>query len=248
MTSNFPTQFAIISDIHGNLPALEAVLADIDKQGIKDIYCCGDIVGYGANPNECLDIVIGKLKIPTIAGNHDHAAIGIVDTKYFNEIAKKAITWTEEALTEENRERLQALPMKICIDPVVFVHSSPRDPEKWKYIVTMGDARDNFNYFEGQFCFIGHSHHPFIIEKGEGSIGTPEDLEIILQPDKRYLVNVGSVGQPRDKIPKAAYAICDLENEKLEIIRVDYNIALAKKAIYDACLPKELAERLDIGW
>lgn len=248
MSTDAIRNFAVISDIHGNLESLEAVLADIDRQKFDKLYCCGDIVGYGASPNECIDLVLKERKIPTIAGNHDHAAIKLIDITFFNEIAKRAIVWTQNQLTEQNRKLLSELRMSISEDSLFFVHSSPKDPEKWNYIITMGEARLNFRCFQERFCFVGHSHHPFIIVNSKDVLSTPERFEVTIDLEKRYLINVGSVGQPRDRNSKAAYAVCDLERKTLAIRRVEYDIELAQKRIIDAGIPKELADRLAIGW
>lgn len=241
-------RFAIISDIHGNLEALNSVLSHIDKENVELIFCCGDIVGYGANPNECVDIIIKERKIPTIAGNHDHAAIDRTNIQYFNEVARRAILWTQMHLTQENKQIIEHLPLTISNDSAFFVHSSPKNPEEWNYILTMGEARLNFEYFKEQFCFVGHSHQPFIIESDGKNLSCPSSLKIHILPNKRYLINVGSVGQPRDRNPRAVYSICDPQDNLLQIKRVDYDIELAQIKIIDAGIPKELADRLAIGW
>jgi predicted phosphodiesterase len=238
----------VISDIHGNLHALEAVLEQLQKENVDMIVCSGDVVGYGARPNECVE-AIRKLKIPTIAGNHDHAALLLTDISNFNEIAKAAVLWTKRVLTEENMEFLRQLPLtlKDTANNVFYVHASPKEPGEWNYILTMGEARTNFNYFTEQVCFIGHSHQPFIIENDEGNLACPTRPEIELREGRRYLINVGSVGQPRDHNPRACFVIVDFEAKKLEIRRCDYDLAGAQQAIISAGLPRELAERLAHG-
>lgn len=242
------TKLAIISDIHGNYHALEAVLAAIDEEGISHIVCCGDVVGYGARPNECVDTIRDR-GIPVIAGNHDHACILLTDISNFNEIAKAAVVWTKNKLTEENTAFLKAMPMTIShtAASIFFVHASPKEPNEWNYILTMGEARTNFNYFSERVCFIGHSHQPFIIENERGNLSCPSKPEIDVKADRRYLINVGSVGQPRDHNPDACYVVYDLENQHIEIKRLKYDLAGSQRAILDAGLPRELAERLAHG-
>lgn len=238
----------VISDIHGNLHALEAVLKELEKEKVDRIICCGDVVGYGARPNECTN-KMRDLDIPTIAGNHDHAALLLTDISNFNEIAKAAVLWTKKVLSEENIEYLRRLPLTLrdTANNVFYVHSSPKDPGEWNYILTMGEARTNFNYFNEQICFIGHSHQPFIIENDEGNLACPTKPEVEIRDGRRYLINVGSVGQPRDHNPKPCFVICDFEEKRLEIRRCDYDLSGAQEAILDAGLPRELAERLAHG-
>lgn len=241
-------KIAIFSDIHGNYHALEAVLAAIDHEGVDIVVCCGDVVGYGARPNECTE-AIRSLKIPVIAGNHDHACLMLTDISNFNEIAKAAVIWTKNVLTDDNVAFLRQMPLTIrdTANDVFFVHASPKDPGEWNYILTMGEARTNFNHFTERICFIGHSHQPFIIENESGNLMCPSRPEIDLKDNRRYLVNVGSVGQPRDHNPDACWVLLDLANMRLEIRRLKYNLAGAQQAIIEAGLPRELAERLAHG-
>ena len=241
-----PRRVAIFSDIHGNLAALEKVLGEIDKIGADYLVCCGDVVGYGANPNECID-VLRERKVPTIAGNHDYAALSRIDITYFNEIAKRSINWTRTTLTPENQEWLTNLPMTIEAGDMLFVHASPRNPEAWNYVITLGDARQSFKHFGQRACFIGHSHTPFIVENHEGSLSCPTVPSVEMKEGRRYLVNVGSVGQPRDRNPDACYTIYDREAGKIEICRVEYDIERTQEAIRKQGLPIELAERLSYG-
>lgn len=238
----------VISDIHGNMHALEAVLKELEKEKVDRIICCGDVVGYGARPNECAN-KMRELNIPTIAGNHDHASLLLTDISNFNEIAKAAVLWTKKVLSEENIEYLRGLPLTLrdTANNVYYVHASPKDPGEWNYILTMGEARTNFNYFTEQICFIGHSHQPLIIENDEGNLACPTKPEVEIRDGRRYLINVGSVGQPRDHNPKACFVICDFEARRLEIRRCDYDLPGAQEAILDAGLPRELAERLAHG-
>lgn len=245
-SSSKPSKIAIFSDIHGNLQALQAVLKEIDSLNVDYIICCGDVVGYGANPNECCE-VLRERNIPTIAGNHDFAALGLIDISYFNDIARTAITWTRNCLTPENAEFLKSLPMSVPKEEMLFVHSSPYQPEMWHYVITMGNARTAFQHFTEKVCFIGHSHTPFIVENTNTNLTCPDNPLIKMKPESRYLVNVGSVGQPRDRNPDACYAIYDRAAGILEICRTDYDREGARNNIINAGLPKELAERLSYG-
>lgn len=241
-------KIAIISDLHGNYHALQAVMERVDEENCDLVICTGDIVGYGARPNECAD-EIRRRNIPSIAGNHDHASLLLTDISNFNDIAKAAVIWTKEVLSEENSAFLRQLPLTIKdqANNIFFVHASPKDPGEWNYILTMGEARINFHYFTEQICFIGHSHQPFIIENDSSNLACPSKPEIELREGMRYLVNVGSVGQPRDHNPEPCYVICDLENRRLSIRRTKYDLEGAQKAIIEAGLPRELADRLAHG-
>lgn len=241
-----PRRVGVFSDIHGNLQALERVLAELDTLNVDFTICCGDVVGYGANPNECANI-LRERKIPTLAGNHDHAALSLIDITYFNEVAKRAINWTRQNLNPENEAFLRELPMYIEAADMLFVHASPRSPEAWNYIITMGDARQSFQHFGQRVCFIGHSHTPFIVENQAGNLSCPATPSIDLKEGCRYLVNVGSVGQPRDRNPDACFAIYDREAGRIEIHRVEYDLAKAQDEIRTQGLPVELAERLAYG-
>lgn len=241
-----PRRVAVFSDIHANLPALESVLEDIDASNVDFIVCCGDVVGYGAHPNECVEL-LRRRNIPTIAGNHDYAALSLIDITYFNEIAKRSIQWTRQVLTPDNVEFLRNLPLSIEAADMLFVHASPRSPEAWNYVITLGDARQSFRAFGQRICFIGHSHTPFVVENCDGNLSCPTAPLVELKPSCRYLVNVGSVGQPRDRNPEACYAIYDREVGSVEIRRTSYDRDRAQKAILEAGLPPELAERLNFG-
>ena len=241
-----PRRVGIFSDIHGNLQALRQVLAELERLEVDSRICCGDVVGYGANPNECVEI-LREAGIPTIAGNHDHAALSLIDITYFNDVAKRAITWTRKMLLPENEAWLRELPMSREVADMLFVHASPRNPDSWNYIITMGDARQSFQHFEQRACFIGHSHTPFIVENSNGNLSCPDTPAISLREACRYLVNVGSVGQPRDRNPDACFAIYDREAGRIEIHRTEYDLAGAQDEIRSQGLPVELAERLAYG-
>jgi len=241
-----PRRVGIFSDIHGNYQALQSVVQCLDSLSVDLMVCCGDVVGYGANPNECCEL-LRERQIPTIAGNHDYAALAKIDITYFNEVAKRAITWTRKTLTPENEQYLRSLPLTVELSEMLFVHASPRNPEAWNYIITMGDARQSFKHYGQRVCFIGHSHTPFIVENEGGNLSCPEKPEIAMREGCRYLVNVGSVGQPRDRNPDACFCLYDREARRLEIRRTKYDMTRAQDNIREQGLPIELAERLAYG-
>ena len=237
---------AVISDVHANIEALEAVLRDIKKKGIDELLFLGDAVGYGPNPNECVELLKKNCKT-LLAGNHDWAAIGLTDIQYFNEYAKASIVWTREVLTPESRKFIETLPVTKSIKKgnMLLVHSTPKDPEAWHYLLTLWDAEINFHYFNHRVCMIGHSHLPFVIERVPSGEMITHKSEARLGKNERYIINAGSVGQPRDRDPRACYAIFD--NDTLEFVRLEYAIEKTQKKMHDAGLPLALIERLSKG-
>jgi diadenosine tetraphosphatase ApaH/serine/threonine PP2A family protein phosphatase len=238
---------ALLSDIHGNLEAFQAVRESIAAHGAEDIIFLGDIVGYGAEPNECIDL-LRTLTGCSIAGNHDFAAVHKTDIKYFNPHAKEAIVWTAQQLTAENTRFLSSLPLLATRHHVTFVHSTPMFPQLWDYIMTTAEAGVSFKNFSGQACFIGHSHYPLIFaEDSSGAITESSCTECALETDCRYIINIGSVGQPRDGTPLASYGLYDTEAKEFRLIRVAYDIVAAQRKILAAGLPPFLASRLALG-
>ena len=239
-------RYAIISDVHANLEALDVVLKDVKKRGIDEILFLGDAVGYGPNPNECVELLKRNCKT-LLAGNHDWAAIGLTDIQYFNEYAKAAILWTQEVLTPDSRELIQTLPLTKDLkkENVLLVHSTPKEPEAWHYLLTLWDAEVSFHYFHHRICMIGHSHLPFVIERVPSGEMITYKNERRLGKNQRYIINAGSVGQPRDKDPRACYAI--LDDDTLEFVRLEYAVEKTQKKMHDAGLPLMLIERLSKG-
>jgi len=231
-------KYAVISDIHANLEALQKALQVIASRHVDEIICLGDVVGYGASPNECVDLVRARCAA-TVLGNHDAAALDPTQAEDFNVIARRAIGWTSERLTQESRAFLSALPMETRKGQLLFVHSSPRSPESWDYILGSDDASTAFRYFTEQLCFIGHTHVPGVFSHNGRAMN--------VSGDDRYLVNVGSVGQPRDGNPMLAFGIFDAETWTYELVRSEYDIQSAADRITSAGLPKELAYRLMYG-
>ena len=250
MTIEPPRKLAVLSDIHGNLHALQAVLAKIDAMALSDVVCCGDVVGYGAFPNECCEL-LQQRGIPTLAGNHDHAAIGLTDIRYFNDIAKTAVVWTRDQLSAANADWLAERPYTyLHAENLFFVHASPHKPEEWGYVLTYGDARQSFAEFDQRFCFIGHSHQPAVVVQRDGELFCHDEAgsEIPIREGERYLINVGSVGQPRDRNPLACLVVVDFDGPHIDFHRIEYDIPAAQQAILQAGLPPELAERIAHGW
>ncbi len=239
-------KYGIITDIHSNLEALEVVLKRCEEEGVDQYICLGDIVGYNANPAECLEIIRNLPLAGIVKGNHDEQASEDLDLSDFNPQAAKAIEWTREQLTEEQRTYLRELPMKSRVGRVTLVHATLDTPECWGYIMDRYAAEASLEYQFSQICFYGHTHVPMAFDK-------QNDIELVLNdtfpivPGHKYLVNPGSVGQPRDKDPKASFAIYDTEEATIRLIRLDYNIELTKSKILAAGLPERLALRLELG-
>lgn len=240
-------RYAIISDIHGNLEALQRVLAEIQTQKVDEILCLGDVIGYGPNPNECVDIIRETARI-CLAGNHDYAPLGKLDISYFNQWARSAIEWTAEELTPSSRDFLLSLPLKEVVDGFTIVHSTPLHPNEWNYITTLDEAEENYAAFDEELCFIGHSHVPLIVIQNEdGKCDVENDSRLQLVGGNRYIINVGSVGQPRDFNPRAAYSIYDDNDKVFQLWRVEYDVGKTQDKIIRAGLPEFLADRLARG-
>jgi diadenosine tetraphosphatase ApaH/serine/threonine PP2A family protein phosphatase len=244
------TTVLVISDVHANIIALEAVLADAGK--VDEVWCLGDIAGYGPNPNECIERIRNLPGLNcTMMGNHDFAAIGDMALETFNSDAKKALLWQRGMLTGASKEFLQTLSQEpsICGE-VTLVHGSPRDPI-WEYIMNTLVARINLDYFTTSCCLVGHSHFQAIFQyhadSDEMSIEVPGPLDHY-ELKGRAILNPGSVGQPRDRDPRAAYAIYHPDTKVWEPHRVEYDIKTVQKRILDAGLPPRHAERLSGGW
>jgi diadenosine tetraphosphatase ApaH/serine/threonine PP2A family protein phosphatase len=237
---------AVISDIHGNLEALDAVLADAKRESVAGIVCLGDVVGYGADPNGCMDRVCAETKA-AVLGNHDAAACDLRLSDNFNEVARAAIRWTREQLTKENLEKLRSLPYDFVEDETRYVHASPNDPPAWHYILTEQEAWDAFGACPEPVCFVGHSHVPLRVLLRRGRLVVADGEVVEIRGEDRALVNVGSVGQPRDGDWRASYALWDPRARRMVARRVEYDVAAAKRKIVKAGLPEVLAKRLGLG-
>ncbi len=237
---------AVLSDVHANREALEAVLADC--AGRADLLVClGDVVGYGADPEACVDLIAERCHA-VVAGNHEWAVTGRLDLGWFNPYARAALEWTAARLPDTARAWLAALPLVREVDDAVLVHASPRAPEEWDYLMSDEDGYAALGAYATRLCFVGHSHVPVLWSAGSwGRRWVPRFDEVTLQPGCRYLVNVGSVGQPRDRDPRAAYALWDTEQRRVTMRRVPYDVAAAQRKIRAAGLPAMLADRLARG-
>jgi len=237
-------RYAIISDIHGNLEALQAILASIKKSSIDSIICLGDVVGYGANPNECVETISTRADL-VLAGNHDYAGLGKLSIENFNQYAREAIEWTARQLNPSSVDFLENLPLIKVVEDFTVVHATPQAPDTWSYIGSIYDAQENFKHFSNNVCLVGHSHIPIVITQDDHyNCRVLKEKKISLEKGLRYIFNVGSVGQPRDRNPAAAYAIIDTESHEYMLVRNDYDIQKAMKKIKKANLPAFLADRL----
>lgn len=242
-------RYAIVSDIHANLEAFTAVLEDIEKRGgVGKIWCLGDIVDYGPDPHECIELLRQRSHI-VVAGNHDLAAIGKIDFSEFYPDAVVAVRWTSRQLTPTDIEYLQGLPTVIEEDDFTLVHGSPRNPV-WEYVTSPDIAGENLPYFKSSFCLVGHTHKPVIFryqENGDCTIDQfSDDIELVLEQD-RLMLNSGGVGQPRDGDPRASYAIYDSESRVIRLYRVAYDIATTQAKMLKCRLPVGLISRLSYG-
>jgi diadenosine tetraphosphatase ApaH/serine/threonine PP2A family protein phosphatase len=239
----------IISDIHANLTAFETVLGDAKNQW-EYVWCLGDVVGYGPDPNECVEL-LRTLPHLCLAGNHDWAALGRLDIRTFNPDARKAVTWTRETLTKDNVDYLDALPTTIVIGNYTLAHGSPREPV-WEYILEPLIAALNFPHFETPYCLVGHTHQPVIYEQlneeGDTHAIAPTYRQPRLLNGKRQIINPGSVGQPRDANPDAAYAILDVDTNIWEHRRIPYDVSAVQKRMRTTGMPERLVTRLEHGW
>jgi predicted phosphodiesterase len=243
-------RYLIISDVHSNLAAFEAVLADAGS--FDKIWCLGDMVGYGPDPNECVER-LRDLPHICVAGNHDWATLGKLDIEDFNPDAQKACLWTRKQLSPSNLEYLEALPESFIEGSFTVVHGSPRHPI-WEYILYPSTARANFEHFDTRFCFVGHTHVPIIYRHHPKNPNQACDVLIpsfddtLVLGEERLIINPGSVGQPRDGDPRASYAILDPDELTLEYRRIPYPIGITQAKMVERGLPVRLIIRLGYGW
>ena len=231
-------KIAIISDIHANLEALTTALEFISQSDVQSMYCLGDVVGYGANPNECVEL-LQKNTIPCVVGNHDKAVFDVVLQHTFSAKAKSALEWTKNNISFQSLNFLKDLPPRIIENGCTFVHSTPDQPFQFKYILDQEDAEHYFPFFETQICFIGHSHR--------AGIFCDDGITQRVQREKKFIVNVGSIGQPRDGDWKLSFGVFDTERCEYQNIRLEYDVETARQKIIDAGLPTVLGDRLLVG-
>lgn len=238
----------ILSDIHANHTALEAVLTAAGA--VDAVWCLGDLVGYGPDPNECIERVRDLPNLACILGNHDAAVLGSIDLMAFNRDARLSIQWARQKISAENLEFLRSLPEKTVAENTTLAHGSPRNPI-WEYLLDIYNAGDNFNHFETRACLVGHSHLPvaFVQHAESGFVEwfvPPTDA--VIQIEERMILNPGSAGQPRDHSPLAAFAIYDPQAGTWQSQRVEYDVTGVQNRILAAGLPARHAERLSQGW
>jgi len=240
-------RIGIFSDVHGNVEALEVVLKALEEERVNRSFCLGDLVGYGPNPNRCVEKVM-QFSDRVVAGNHDHAATGQTPTTYFNEYARMAIDWTRKVLSSNSMINLNRLPVVLIEGEITLVHATPDKPEAWHYIFTYADARRSFGVLKTPLCFVGHSHAPgAFVRNEEGEIFTHNPTEITLEEGKTYIINVGSVGQPRDGDPRASYGILDTEERRFQLKRLTYPVEVVQEKMWRENLPPALIDRLSFG-
>ena len=240
-------RYAILADIHGNLAAFEAVLQDIEERGgAEELWCLGDIVGYGPDPSECIAL-LRQYNHLCVAGNHDWAAIGKVAISDFNPDAAEACRWTARQLSPEDVRYLDNLPLTLSRDDFTIVHGSPREPI-WEYVLSTQSATANLQFFETRFCLIGHSHLPVVFENAGGRCVLMELPAELRLGENRMIINPGGVGQPRDGDPRTAYAIYDDGAATIYHYRIPYDIEATQERMVKHGLPSFLATRLSYGW
>jgi diadenosine tetraphosphatase ApaH/serine/threonine PP2A family protein phosphatase len=245
----------IISDIHANWEALSAVLREIDSLPMDSLYCLGDLVGYNADPDICVSKVVSRARL-IVRGNHDKAAAGILSMEWFNSIARKAVEWTKKTAGPETLRAVASLPMgpREAGEGVLLCHGSPMDEDR--YIMDEASMRESFEFLGREFpgvrvCLHGHTHVPLAagMRKNSRKVEVlPLDEELELDGDSIYLINPGSVGQPRDGNSWASFGILDSGRRVYKTMRVAYDVAGTRKKIIAAGLPGELARRLEEGW
>lgn len=240
-------RFALISDIHANLQALQAVLGEINKQSVEKIHCLGDVVGYGCDPVACLDLVESHCDIKLL-GNHEYSLLGLLSDKHLNSVARKSMAWTTTQVSDREFSIIADFEMDAVVENCYLVHASPFEPDQWHYILSDNDANPGFEHFKQQLCFVGHTHLPMIFSKSQdGNLRCKAGHDFDPDEETRYILNIGSVGQPRDKDPRASFVVVDTENMEINFHRVEYDVKATQAKMAAANMPKMLIERLEVG-
>ena len=235
--------YGLFGDVHSNFDALFAVLKQMEKEGVKEYFCVGDIAGYASEPGKCIDI-LRNLNCQICAGNHDYGVVDKISIKDFNDDAHKAIVWQKEVLNTNDKQFLNDLPLVVKNNRLVLVHGTLHNPGKFNYMIYFDEVEQTFNMLENKVCFIGHTHVPVAFFYKNGDISYSSDDIIDLSTWDKVIINTGSVGQPRDKDPRASYVLFDTDKNKIFFRRVKYNVENAVKKIYEAGLPPRNGDRL----
>ncbi|MDP3791180.1 MAG: metallophosphoesterase family protein [Candidatus Omnitrophota bacterium] len=240
-------RYAIISDVHGNLEAFESVLNALSEERIDSYLFVGDVVGYGANPKECVKLLKSLSPIVSVAGNHEWGVLGKTELSYFNEFAQAAILWTKKSVSSDEIEYFKSLPLVYEDEKMTLVHGTLNMPEEFYYIIDTEDAYVALSQLKSPLCFVGHSHVPAIFASDHTKVECIERMDIKIDSERKYIINAGSIGQPRDGDPRASFAVYDDEESTVEIKRVEYDIKKAQDKILKAGMPPNLAYRLSEG-
>jgi len=238
-------RYAILGDIHGNWHALSAVLSDAKEQDVDAFVCVGDMVGYNAEPAKCLDAV-REVSAATVRGNHDHYCSHDECLEDFHPLAANVVDWTRRQLSAEQVDFLRNLPLSRMVAGFCLVHSTLDMPDKWGYVFDTLEAESHFNYQTVSVCFYGHTHVPVVFEK-QIAVTRSGFSTVKLALGRKYFINTGSVGQPRDGDPRAAYVVYDLGSREVALRRVAYDVEAAQAMNRKVGLPERLASRLAIG-
>ncbi|MBD3233103.1 MAG: hypothetical protein GF315_05210 [candidate division Zixibacteria bacterium] len=240
-------RIGFFSDVHANLPALQAFLEDSKSENLDELYFLGDAVGYGPDPNECVELIVENAQ-KCLMGNHDYAALGLMETTCFNNFAEEAIEFTQKTLSPKNRQVMMDFELECFLKDFHLVHATPLKPNHWDYIMTLEDAEDNFPHVKRLVCLIGHSHFPVIVAKENGTMSEiVHDTSVRIEKENKYIINIGSIGQPRDKNPDSCYLIYDSDKREAKLKRVKYDIKATQKRMRDVGLPDYLIQRLEKG-
>ncbi len=240
-------RYGFFSDVHSNLEALKVVVTDFRKEKLDQVFFLGDAVGYGPDPNECTS-TIDQVAQVKLMGNHDYAALGLIETNLFNEYAQKSMEWTTSVLTEKSLKTLSRFAMDHRFDQSYLVHSTPKEPQEWNYIFDLDDAEENFNFFNKQICMIGHSHFPAIIKKyDDRHCFLHQETQTKVEKGFKYIINIGSVGQPRDGSNLACYLVYDTKKQIATLKRLPYDFKKTQAKMEKRGLPRFLIDRLAVG-
>ena len=240
-------RYGFFSDVHANEEALRAAIKDFKKENLAKVFFLGDAVGYGPSPNECVSL-IDEITDIKIMGNHDYAALGLIETDLFNHFAQESMEWTMGQLNDKSRKIMAEFVLDYRFRLFHLVHSTPREPQNWYYLLDLDEAEDNFPYFSKQVCLIGHSHRPAIIKKYQDRhCFLFEEEETIIETGFKYIINIGSIGQPRDGTSKGCYLIYDTKGKLAKLKRVEYDVEKTQAKMRKMELPQYLIDRLSVG-